>query len=82
MDLGKLTEYLVKSLVNNTDKVSVNTFESEEGINIEVLVASEDIGTVIGKGGSNANAIRTLVQAAAYNNHMPRIRININERED
>ncbi len=82
MDLGKLTEYLVKSLVKNPDALSVNTFESEEGINIEVLVASEDIGTVIGKGGSNANAIRTLVQAAAYNNHMPRIRININERED
>jgi len=82
MDLGKLTEYLVKSLVKNTEVVKVNTFESEEGINIEVLVSNDDIGTVIGKGGSNANAIRTLVQAAAYTNHLPKVRINIDAKED
>ena len=81
MDLVNLTEYLVKSLVENVDAVSVNQFEDEEGINLEVLVASNDIAHVIGKSGSNANAIRTLVQAVAYNNHMPRVRINIDSKE-
>ena len=81
MDLVKLTEYLVKSLVSNPDKVSVKEFAGDEGIDIEVIVSSEDIASVIGKGGSNANAIRTLVQAAAFNNHMPKVRINIDSVE-
>jgi predicted RNA-binding protein YlqC (UPF0109 family) len=81
MDLVKLTEFLVKSLVSNQDAVSVNEFTDEEGINIEVIVSADDMASVIGKAGSNANAIRTLVQAAAYNNHMPRVRINIDSKE-
>jgi hypothetical protein len=81
MDLVGLTEFLIKSLVSNKDAVSVNEFTDEEGINIEVLVSSEDMASVIGKAGSNANAIRTLVQAAAFNNHMPRVRINIDSKE-
>ena len=81
MDLVGLTEFLIKSLVSNKDAVSVNEFTDEEGINIEVLVSSEDMASVIGKAGSNANAIRTLVQAAAFNNRMPRVRINIDSKE-
>ncbi len=81
MDLASLTEYLVKTLVPEDTTVSVNKFEDEEGINIEVIVPEEVISSVIGKAGSNANAIRTLVQAAAYNNHMPRVRINIDSKE-
>ena len=81
MDLVKLTEYLVKSLVENKDAVTVNEFKDEEGINIEVIVSNDDIASVIGKGGSNANAIRTLVQASAYINKMPRVRINIDSKE-
>ena len=81
MDLVKLTEYLVKSLVNDQASVSVNEFKDEEGINIEVLVSSDDMASVIGKGGSCANAIRTLVQAAAYTNKLPKVRINIDSKE-
>ena len=62
--------------------VNVTSFEDEEGINIEVIVSSNDMAAVIGRNGANANAIRTLVQAAAYNNHMPRVRINIDGKED
>ncbi len=82
MDLVKLTEHLVKCLVSNPDNVSVTSFEDEEGINIEVIVPSDDMASVIGNGGACANAIRTLVQATAYINHMPRVRVNIDSKED
>ena len=81
MDLVKLTEFLVKSLVTNPESVSVKEFKDDEGINIEILVSNDDMATVIGRSGATANAIRTLVQAAAYNNRMPRVRINIDARE-
>lgn len=77
MDLVGLTEYLVKGLVKEPDMVSVRKFEEEDGITLEVMVAEDDMGTVIGKGGSIANAIRTLVQATAYINKLPKVKINI-----
>ena len=79
MDLIQLTEYLVKSLVNDKDNVSVKEFESDEEntILIQVLVDSEDIGKVIGKGGKLANSVRTLVQASSYLKDNKRVRINI-----
>ena len=77
MSLVELTEFLVKSLVSNPEEVSVKEFKDDEGINIEILVSADDMATVIGKSGVTANAIRTLVQAAAYNKRMPRVRINI-----
>lgn len=82
MDLVKLTEYLVSSLVRKADSVEVTEEKTEEGIQISVLVDESDIGTVIGKAGSNANAIRTIVQAAAYTNHMPRVKINIDSKKE
>ena len=68
MNLVELTEFIVKSLVTNKENVSVKEFPTEEEntILIEVLVDSEDIGKVIGKGGRLANSIRTLVQASSY----------------
>lgn len=77
MDLVALTEFLVKGLVKEPDMVSVRKLEEEDGITLEVMVADSDMGTVIGKGGSIANAIRTLVQATAYVNKLPKVRINI-----
>lgn len=79
MNLVELTEFLVKSLVVNKENVSVKEFESdEEGtILIQVLVDSEDMGRVIGKGGKLANAVRTLVQASSYIHDNKKVRINI-----
>lgn len=79
MNLVELTEFLVKSLVVNKENVSVKEFESdEEGtILIQVLVDSEDMGRVIGKGGKLANAVRTLVQASSYIRDNKKVRINI-----
>lgn len=78
MELTKFTEYLVKSLVKDPDMVAVKELSSEDDtIIIEVLVNEEDMGAVIGKGGVNANAIRTLVQASAYINGNKKVKINI-----
>lgn len=75
--LTELTEYLVKNIVKDPDTVSVKSYEDEEYITIEVLVSSEDVGTVIGKDGMTANAIRTLVQASSYINNLKKVKINI-----
>lgn len=79
MDLVKLTEFIVKSLVVNTEEVSVKEFESDEEntVLIQVLVSEDDMGRVIGKGGKIANAVRTLVQASSYIQDNKKIKINI-----
>ncbi|HIU22316.1 MAG TPA: KH domain-containing protein [Candidatus Fimihabitans intestinipullorum] len=78
MDLAALTEYLVKNLVKDPDSVSVKQFEEEDDmIIIEVLVSDDDMGSVIGRGGAIANAIRTIVQASSYVNGNKKVKINI-----
>ena len=77
MSIVEFTEYLVKSLVKEPDMVSVKQFDDEEEITvIQVLVDSNDMGAVIGRNGNIAKAVRTLVQAAAYNNNK-KVRIDI-----
>jgi predicted RNA-binding protein YlqC (UPF0109 family) len=49
----------------------------DEFVTIEVLVSNDEIGAVIGRNGTIANSIRTLVQAAAYNSEHKKVRINI-----
>lgn len=63
--MGELVEYIAKALVDNPDEVSVNELEGSQSIIIELKVASEDMGKVIGKQGRIAKAIRTVVKAAA-----------------
>ena len=79
MSLVELTEFLVKSLVTNKENVSVKEFDTDEEntVLIQVLVDSEDIGRVIGKGGKLANAVRTLVQASSYIKDNKKVKINI-----
>lgn len=78
MNLVGLTEFLVKSVVTDPDMVSVKQFEDdEEYITIQVLVDDSVIGSVIGKQGVIANAIRTIVQASSYANGLKKVKINI-----
>jgi predicted RNA-binding protein YlqC (UPF0109 family) len=79
MDLVELTEEIVKSLVVNTDGVSVKEFPTDEEnvMLIQVMVDSEDMGRVIGKDGRTANAIRTLVQASSALKDNKYIKIDI-----
>jgi uncharacterized protein len=79
MDLVKLTETLVKSVVRNPEEVAVKEFETDESdfIVIQVMVNNDDMGVVIGKEGKMANAIRTIVQASGYLNGNKKVKINI-----
>ncbi len=63
--MAELVEFLAKSLVDHPDQVDVRAVEGNEGITIELRVASDDMGKVIGKQGRIARAIRTVVKAAA-----------------
>ncbi|MDD2397478.1 MAG: KH domain-containing protein [Tissierellia bacterium] len=63
--MGELVEYIAKSLVDNPDMVEVNEVEGSQSLIIELKVAPDDMGKVIGKQGRIAKAIRTVVKAAA-----------------
>lgn len=78
MDIVTYTESIVKNIVKNPDMVKVQLFESEEEDPIiEIIVHHDDMGSVIGKGGIVAKSVRTLVQAYAFVNKMPKVKINI-----
>ncbi len=61
----ELLEILAKSLVDKPEEVKVNEIAGEQSIILELRVAPEDMGKVIGKQGRIAKAIRTVVKAAA-----------------
>ena len=61
-----LLEYLARALVADPGAVEVEPFEEDDGtVVLELAVAEDDYGKVIGRGGRTANAIRSLVKAAA-----------------
>jgi predicted RNA-binding protein YlqC (UPF0109 family) len=60
-----LVEYIAKSLVDDPAAVSVNVIEEDKSTILELRVASDDIGKVIGKQGRIAKAIRTILSASA-----------------
>ena len=65
-----LLTYIAKSLVENPDAVSVNEVAKEDGIVLELRVAPEDMGKVIGKHGRIAKEIRTIIKAAALRDNV------------
>ncbi|PYX93631.1 MAG: RNA-binding protein [Acidobacteria bacterium] len=64
-----LIEQIAKSLVDEPDQVSINQVDSEQGTVLELKVASNDLGKVIGKQGRTARAMRTLLGAAGMKFH-------------
>jgi predicted RNA-binding protein YlqC (UPF0109 family) len=60
-----LIEYIAKSLVDDPSQVQVNIVEGEKSTILELRVAENDIGKVIGKHGRIAKAIRTVLQASS-----------------
>ena len=62
-----LVQVIAKSLVDNPSEVHVNEIQGEQDLILELRVAPEDMGKVIGKQGRIAKAIRTVVKAAALN---------------
>lgn len=63
--MRELVEFLAKALVNCPDAVQVNQIVGKKAVIVELKVASEDMGKVIGKQGKIAKAIRTLAKARA-----------------
>lgn len=64
--MQELLEYLARSLVDDPDAVRVESFDEEDGsIVLELSVGEEDYGQIIGRGGRTANALRTVLKAAA-----------------
>ena len=62
--MKELVESIAKSLVDNPDKVQVSQLDGEQTSILELKVAPEDIGKVIGKQGGNVQAIRIILGAA------------------
>jgi len=63
--LKDLLEYLAKALVDSPDEVRVVATETETTVVLELSVAKDDVGMVIGKQGRIARALRTIVKASA-----------------
>lgn len=64
----QFVEYIVKTLVNNPDKVAVERTIDEKGVLLELTVDPEDVGRVIGRRGVTAQSIRTLLRALGTKN--------------
>ena len=64
--MQELLEYLARCLVDDPDAVRVESFDEDDGsIVLELSVGEEDYGQIIGRGGRTANALRTVLKAAA-----------------
>ena len=77
MNLVEFSELIVKKIVKEPDLVKVQMFEGEDENVIEIIVAEDDMGRVIGKKGKIANSLKTLIQAKAYNDGNKRVKVNI-----
>ena len=65
MEMKELIEYIAKVLVDNPEEVRVTELEGKQTSVIELRVAKEDLGKVIGKQGRTARAMRTILGAAS-----------------
>lgn len=73
----ELLEYLTRGLVDEPDRVKVNEVREDDGsVVLELSVAQDDYGNVIGRGGRTASALRTVVKCAAVR-HGHRVFIDI-----
>ncbi|MCI6730343.1 MAG: KH domain-containing protein [Candidatus Faecousia sp.] len=66
--MKELLLYMAKNLVDNPDAVSVTQTEGEDGTVLELRVAPEDMGKVIGRQGRIAKEIRTIIKTVAQRN--------------
>ena len=75
--MEELLAYLARTLVDEPDEVTVDSFEEEDGtLVLELQVAEDDTGKVIGRGGRTVAALRTVVKAAAVR-HERRVLVDV-----
>jgi uncharacterized protein len=72
----ELVGVLARALVDNPDAVHIEEIESKRGLILELSVAKEDIGKIIGKDGKTAQAIRAILNAACTK-HNRRVTLDI-----
>ena len=63
--MKELIDYIAKALVDNPDEVTVTEVEGDQTSVLELKVAKEDLGKVIGKQGRTARAMRTILNASS-----------------
>jgi len=68
-DMRTLIEQIAKALVDAPDQVAVEAIDENDGTVLELKVADQDLGKVIGKQGRTARAMRTLLGAASMKQH-------------
>ena len=73
-------EHIVKALVDNPEDVKIDRKVDEMGVLLSLKVNPEDMGQIIGKAGSTARAIRSLVRIVGLKNHA-RVNLKIEEPE-
>jgi len=78
---AELVEFLVRSIVESPDDVEIEEYEEEGELVLEVKVADDDLGRVIGREGRVAKAIRTIARAAGAREDR-RVSVDIVEDDD
>lgn len=81
IELKKVLEEIVKPIVNNPDSVIINEIVNGNDVLLQLNVAPEDMGKVIGRHGKIAKAIRTVMKAAATLNSL-RVRVDILDADE
>ena len=76
--MKELLEYLAKGLVAHPDEVRVQEVEEDGSTVLELSVADDDYGSVIGRGGRTASALRTVIKSAGVK-HRRRVFLDIVE---
>jgi predicted RNA-binding protein YlqC (UPF0109 family) len=75
--VDELLQYLARALVDKPDEVSVESFEEEDGtVVLELHVAEDEAGRVIGRGGRTVAALRTVMKAASVR-HGHRVLVDV-----
>ena len=74
--MQEFVEYIVKSLVSNQDHVLINVTEEKGTVTVNVNVAQEDIGRIIGRKGRTVNSIRSLLRVLGSERGM-RVQLDI-----
>lgn len=79
MNLVKLTEDIILSLVEDKDIAAVKEFptDNDKEVLIEVMISESDLPRIIGRNGKVINSIRTIVQASSYINDNKKVKINV-----
>ncbi len=63
--MNELIKHIVQALVDHPEQVAISAVEGKQSTVLEIKVAKEDIGKIIGKQGRTAQAIRTILNAAS-----------------